>query len=266
MKRKLKLCFSSNSGFTLVELLTSLTIFAFFSVALLNYMVTASSVTSKVSSSVNLSLQSQVALGMIEEYMVDCSGLVDFYTDTIDGKEYKVLDIVNNNEYGSYVQAGTTDDTKAVLYRFLFELPDTGKSNGVLYFVESEVNKEPITADVPYIDASGNATDALGDPLMREIVTGYNYSVGSSTLNTAIGQKELLSMNMSTFDVVLQEESIHLSGSVAEGTDVYKDVVTGVQVFFDMSLERETYHGDTFISLRNNPYNKSLNIITGEVT
>lgn len=94
---KLKDGLRGNQGFTIIELLTSLMIFAFFGVALLQYMMTASSIHSTVNSNVNLEIKALATLGTIEEYTVDASASVFFDTKT----DYNTLYIVNNKGYDS---------------------------------------------------------------------------------------------------------------------------------------------------------------------
>lgn len=219
LREKIEICSKSNQGFTLVELLTSLSIFSFFVIALLNYMITASSVTSKVSSSVNLSMQSQVALGMIEEYLIDCSGLVEF----VDNADTSVLYIVNNKGY--------VDDDPII---FKFEYDKTDRS---LYFQEGKASRTVTYDRVTSVDGSE----------VRSVATGVEYRREGEYKS-----KELLSMNIDAFHVDIVEESIHLSGGNMQ------DVVKSVEIVFDMTLGRDTYQGETFISLRNSPVNEEL--------
>lgn len=207
IRNRLRALLQSNKGFTLVELLTSLSIFGFFSIALLNYMVTATSVTSNVSTSVSLSFQSGVALGMIEEYLIDCSGAVEFSESPTES----VLSIVNNSGY---------DSTNPIVYIFTYD-----PAAKELYFHTSGAEKENI------INSEGK-------------IEAVNYKKLSSGGTTT---PELLAMNIDAFKVTLNTGTAQMSN----GSDL--NIVQSVKIEFDMSLGRETYKGDTFISLRNNP-------------
>lgn len=99
-------CSKSNEGFSMVELLIALMIFGFFATALFTFMISTAQVSTKVNSSTNLSVQSQVALGLIEEYLVDCSGMVEYDATT------QTLYIVNNEGYD--------DPSKAAVYIYQY--------------------------------------------------------------------------------------------------------------------------------------------------
>lgn len=227
MIRKLKVCAKSNEGFTMVELLSSLAIFAFFTVALLQYMTTAATVNSHVSTSVSLSMQSQVALGFIEEYLIDSSGIVEFDADSTTGDA--VLYVVNNYDYSG--------DFNPTVYAFKFVA-----GNNTLYYCDAEVDREPVYNT--YVDEH-NITQT-GTTLIS-----YNYKFASASPWSG---DEIIAQNIDSFDVHLNVEEVQI-------TSTYNiDKVSSVEIFFGMSLGHDDYEGNSFISLRNTPlYSESSN-------
>lgn len=86
MKKKVRAveqCMTSNRGFTLVELLSGLTIFAFFTISLLQYMMTAATVNSQIGNAVVLETHAQVAMTTVEEYLIEVSAGVCFKDNTL---------------------------------------------------------------------------------------------------------------------------------------------------------------------------------------
>lgn len=224
VRAKLQGFCKNNQGFSIVELLTSLTIFAFFAIALFTYMTTAAKVSSSVNSSVNLGIQSQVALGLVEEYLVDCSGMVEY--DATD----EVLYIVNNYGYDEGPSAGDS----CIVYKYRYD--DTEKA---LYYSSITGGKREALA----VDDDGNAD-----------VNGPNF-VWVYTAGTTETTPELLSKNIDSFAVEFDTEPFAV-------TSTYEvERVTTVQITLEMSLQGSTeeYTGNTVLLLRNKPYVNELN-------
>lgn len=158
MRRKLldlKRKFGNNGGFTLVELLTSLSIFAFFSIALLQYMKTASSIQAQVNSAVGLETAGQVAFGVVEEYLIDASASVMFDNNT--------LYIVNNYAYGE------TSGNSCVVHAFEYR-----PSSKEVYYRTTNATIQKITTTVNttyYKQSTVDDTNTNIDEFYREKVT-----------------------------------------------------------------------------------------------
>lgn len=238
-KRNLKELLQSNKGFSLVELLTSLTIFAFFSIALLQFMNTAAFMSKKVNGTVNLGMQSTVALGMIEEYMLDCSGMVSY-----DAGDQKLI-IINN--YGHYDPSGPE--------AYIFQLVGT-----TLYFSHAPVTDNTVLSNITY-----TYTDPA-DAEMRKI----SKNTASFTLGTAV-EKEVLSEHVNAFEVTLNEKFMEVGSVKVDDGFVENTYTTGffavdnVQIVFQMSQGKadyaEQYVGESFISLRNAPVSTTSGIL-----
>lgn len=143
----------NNSGFTLIELLTSLSIFAFFSIALLQYMKTASSIQSQVGANVNLETTSQVAMSLVEEFLIDASASVMFDDAT------HSLYIINNSAYGESTTTGTVTTPIAHVFQWVPTMEDW-RNNGTDY------NK----GDVNYFSIKGGLTKTTETTTTTEVI------------------------------------------------------------------------------------------------
>lgn len=258
IKEKTKDFLGSNQGFTFVELLTSITIFSIFVVALMQFMNTAAFMSKKINGTVNLGMQSTVALGMIEEYIVDCSGMVEFDGDT--------LYIVNNTGY---------DSTDPMVY--IFELDEN-----TLYFNTAVIDKTGALSSVSYSSDEEWAVNGVDRDVKVAANPGTSFSIVSGNLDES--KREVLSKNVDSFDVILNkvfvqtgtvEETFPVTPTPTDGSDTEYTVtyptgyigIQSVDVEFQMSQGAEQYTGNSFISLRNKPYdlvlgNKPVHTIT----
>lgn len=214
---------SSNQGFTFVELLTALTIFAFFSISLLMYMQSAATINSNVAKSVNLSTQSQVALGLVEEFLIDCSGVIHF--DDTDN----ILYVIND--------AGSS----AVAHVFEFDA-----ANYALYYLTATIQKDELRGYLVYEDSGGTLYEKEADTLLA-----YSYTVPINALQDS--HKELVSYNITDFHVEI------ISGdelAISRFYSVHK--AEKVKVTFEMCLNPGSPTADVFtgvsdIGMRNYP-------------
>lgn len=166
---KLKDGLRGNQGFTLIELLTSLMIFAFFAVALLQYMITASSIHSTVNSNVNLEVKALATLGTIEEYAIDASASVIF-DKNVTGE--KTLYILNNESYD-----GTSSGCTVYAFRYI-------ESSGELQYMTTKstdtVNKTTTTVNNTYHQRKKVESGTTVEETYKKVVTTtYNTSVSA---------------------------------------------------------------------------------------
>lgn len=73
----------NNKGFTLVELVIAVAIFSVVSTVVLGFTVTATNTYKGISTEVGLQFESQMMMGQLEEYMMDCNGGISFKDNTI---------------------------------------------------------------------------------------------------------------------------------------------------------------------------------------
>ena len=83
--------YKNNKGFTLVELMISITIFAVVVTAALGFMLAGSRSYSSVTNRVNLDFESQLAMNQLSDYIIDCNACL--YYDT--GSD--TLYVINKN-------------------------------------------------------------------------------------------------------------------------------------------------------------------------
>ncbi len=75
--------YKENKGFTLIELMISLTIFAVVVTAVFGFMLAGSRSYSTVTNRLNLDVQSQLALNQLESYIIDCNTGLYYADDTL---------------------------------------------------------------------------------------------------------------------------------------------------------------------------------------
>ena len=149
---------NNNKGFTLIELIISLTIFAVVITAVFGFMLSGVRSYRTVSNRVNIDLETQLTLSQIEEYVIDCNSCISFKN----GKLYVI-----NDEDGSY---------KVNLFEF--------KSDDCLYFGTGTALKSPLTGE--YV-CTVTATDLLAEDVNEFYVTpisedGVSYSSAKITI------------------------------------------------------------------------------------
>ena len=71
-----------NRGLTLLEVLIAFTLLGIVSGILLGFMTAGGNMYRKVSTNVNVQMQSQVVAAQIKEYIIDCNGSITFGTNT----------------------------------------------------------------------------------------------------------------------------------------------------------------------------------------
>ncbi|PKM72352.1 MAG: hypothetical protein CVU91_10155 [Firmicutes bacterium HGW-Firmicutes-16] len=74
---------NDNKGFTLIELMISLTIFAVLVTAVFSFMLAGSRSYSTVTNRLNLNVQSQLALNQLESYIIDCNAGLYYADNTL---------------------------------------------------------------------------------------------------------------------------------------------------------------------------------------
>ncbi len=75
--------YKENKGFTLIELMISLTIFAVLVTAVFSFMLAGSRSYSSVTSRLNLDVQSQLSLNQLESYIIDCNAGLYYADNTL---------------------------------------------------------------------------------------------------------------------------------------------------------------------------------------
>ena len=73
----------NNKGFTLTELLVSVVIFGIVLIAVFGFMLAGAKSYNKVNDRLEIQNQSQMALNLIEEYVIDCAGGIYFDENTL---------------------------------------------------------------------------------------------------------------------------------------------------------------------------------------
>ncbi|MFI3253171.1 MAG: hypothetical protein R3Y63_02355 [Eubacteriales bacterium] len=234
--KRLRDCAKCNAGVTIVELLVSVLVFSIFSIALMQYMSTAASVSSTVNNAVNLSTESQVALGLIEEYLVECSGMVAF-DDTND-----VLYIVNNQDY-----SGSLGSDQCIVH--IFEYDSTARSLYYYYISGASGSRKAVNG---YFEDDGTLTvDATSSTMLY-----YDYTLDAALSGAVVSPKELVTKNINEFDVVLETEKTRITYEHSI------DRVVTADISFAMSLERssQSYSSNSVMLLRNKPMVNELEI------
>lgn len=99
-----------NKGFTLVELIVSITIFAIVLAAVFGFMLAGSRTYNTVTNRLDLNLQAQLAMNQISDYIIDCNACLYYSGDR--------LYIINEGE--------TSGDYTANVFEY--------KSDGCIYF------------------------------------------------------------------------------------------------------------------------------------
>lgn len=243
MKKKLgniQGCLKNNQGFTLVELLSSFTIFAFFSIALLTYMTTAGSIQSKVNAAVGLETKAQVAMGVIEEYLVDASASVIFKDD--------ILYIMNNKSYDDT----SATDSGCTLHGFKWD--STTKK---LYYVTARdlVGKTTTTTNIINYQHSGKeeGSDVIVNKFYRSITTVVNQTGSAHSTNTKY------------YDVVMNYDStndVYTEVSKSERTD---DKIPPIAELSGW-VEKKTYESDSNVVFNSFSWNSTEELLCENVT
>ncbi len=231
-----------NTGFSLVELLTAVAIFACFSVALMSYMHSASNVNSQVSALTSLEMQAKVSMGILEEYIIETSTFLEFKDNT--------LLIVNQN---NYVEGGGLGTSTADGYMHAFRyVPASGTTKGTLYYNSGEVTE----------GTSGTLALPSG-----ETYSIQNYSLNESTLTGW----EKITEGITAFDVDIHEtttEFVQLvpksdgSGDLEENSIFTTRTGSAVLTYSIENNRGNSYDGQSYITLRNNPQVGQLSVGT----
>jgi prepilin-type N-terminal cleavage/methylation domain-containing protein len=138
----------SNRGYTLVELIVSVAILGILVAAVGAFAVSGSRAYASVSAGVNLQVESQMTLGQLREYTLDCNTAVC--------GENNILQLLSREEDGSYTQhifrlRGSELQYERVTYRAGESTP-TSKIGRVSRYVESftvtEVSPESVTVSL----------------------------------------------------------------------------------------------------------------------
>ena len=154
---------TNNKGFSLLELIISFAIMSVVSIVVLGFMGTGANTYRSVSSETAIQYESQLTLGQLQEYLIDCNGGVCF--DTANDALY-VLNV---------------DDPDTPTYTLhTFRLA----GNEIGY------NVQPVTITAPDDTLNFDRIGTMSFDLMSQSVTGFDvgfdaYSDGSLTIATS---------------------------------------------------------------------------------
>ena len=140
-----------NRGFTLVELIISLTIFAIVVTAALGFMVAGARTYGSVTGRLNLDLEAQLAMSQLNDYIIDCNACLYYSNDR--------LFVVNKNSNGTYT---------AYLYEY--------RSNHRIYFGTGTATYNSITKN---FDCTVTASDLLA----KDVTSFSVLPISSDTIN-----------------------------------------------------------------------------------
>lgn len=214
---RLRRLFKENRGFSMIELLTGFTIFAFFTTSLLQYMMTAATINSQVSSSVLLQTHASVAMGTIEEYLIEANAgvIFDDATDSL-----YIVNYVVGNDWSSSSTSLPYDQT-CVAKTLLFRREDS--TNEIWYYpVETTVTRT--------IDEDGDGK--------RYVVYEYTHSEDSSAKERLVENVQDFKVEFSLSSDESTKESLHLTFTMTN------------------ARETSEYEKSAFIVLRNSPPNE----------
>lgn len=226
----------NNRGFTLVELLSSLTIFSFFSIALLTFMNSAASLQGTVNSSVSLETTAQTAMGVIEEYIVDASASV-----YIDGDE---IYIINNRDYD---YDDDTADYLCVIHKFY---RDDSDESEVYYQKGYVTGRNTYSSITTYYRHIGVEDSTNGYAIYKKVVqTEKNESRSSSTNYTSVlpdiapvyarytgSDIDASDFTSSKFDAITDED-LENSTAWTTVTSIPSEAVTGTVTNYDVEIK-----------------------------
>lgn len=134
---------NKNSGFTLVELVICMLIFAIVVAAAFGFMLTGSKTYGSVTTRLNLQIQSQLVINQLENRVIDCNAGICFKDDT--------LYILNKETDGSY---------SADIFQY--------KADGCIYYGKTVAG---IT------DPGKYSCDVSADDLVSDKVTSFNVAL-----------------------------------------------------------------------------------------
>jgi prepilin-type N-terminal cleavage/methylation domain-containing protein len=164
----------NNRGFTLIELLVSLAILMVLSAAVLGFVSSASSSYSSIFSNVNLQFESQVVMGQIQEYLVDCNGGLCFVSDG----GGSTLTVVNRDEDGFTAHVFRFDTAAGELYYSKGPV-STDSGSPVMAIGEEYLLSGHVTDFVVSLPNTGSADSA--EVTLAFAVRGASYT-GSQTV------------------------------------------------------------------------------------
>lgn len=137
---------NNNSGFTLIEIIICLVIFALVAASAFGLMLGASHSYSSVSAKMDLQLQSQLTMNQLREYIIDCNAGLYYKNNTV----Y----IINEEDDGSYT---------ANVFQY--------KSDGCIYYGKGSAN----------LTGSGTFTCTVaGTDLLADEVTSFSVTPKST--------------------------------------------------------------------------------------
>ena len=130
MKRFLK----NNAGLSLLELMVAFAILGIVTTVILGFITSSTNAYGSVSAEISLQYQSQIFMGQLQEYVIDCNGGIAYddtdctlYVANLDGTDYKL--------YGFQLDAGR------------------------VYFGECGLDEEPVMDDLMAKDVTGFEVD-----------------------------------------------------------------------------------------------------------
>ena len=181
---------TNNKGFTLAELLVSVAIFGVVLAAAFGFMLTSAKSYNKVNDRLEIQTQSQMALNLIEEYVIDCAGgfLVDSSTYDIDVDDEETITYFCDTLYVLGAPAVSENDKTTTCNVIVFRL-DT--ASGVLQYGEDATatltKTDETNGTSTYecsVDASSTKFYAVTDKVVSFNVT--KNEINGKTVSSAI--------------------------------------------------------------------------------
>ena len=142
---------NDNQGFTLVELIISLTIFAIVVTAALGFMLAGARTYSSVTGRLNLDFEAQLAMSQLNDYIIDCNACLYYSNDK--------LYVINENTTGTYTA-------------YLFEY----RSNHRIYFGTGTATYNTTTENF-------DCTVTTSDLLAEDVSSFSVLPISSDTIN-----------------------------------------------------------------------------------
>lgn len=195
----------NNKGFTLVELLVSVVIFAVVLAGAFGFMIAAAKSYNKVNDRLEIQSQSQAALNLIEEYVIDCNLGISFESGANyvkDGKSYPTgtLYILNEEENGNYTV-------------HIFKLG----SDEVLRYAEVTVTDDDVTKDATTGEITLSFSEPAGDKVTDKAVEfSVSYTPDSETreigtVNITLGMIKRSAEYEGTINIALRNKPVEVS-------------------------------------------------------
>lgn len=168
----------NNKGFTLVELMISITIFAIVVAAAVGFMVAGSRSYSSMTNRVNLDFESQLAMNQVSDYIIDCNACLYYKNDT--------LYVINKNSDGTYTANYFQYNADGGIY---FGTSSASYSSATNIYLCTVTPTDLLTTDVTEFLVVPISSDGVN---VTSAAVTINFSKGSATYN---GEKRVALRN-----------------------------------------------------------------------